>query len=189
MKVPQHQTHRKARARLRLARERIARADYNSAIAFLRSALKQLERDPASPLDRAQCYLELARCHNLQGEHASAIPYCQWAMNLLQHEWNASLIQAEAKLQMGISLLYTGDVRKAQRYLAGAYQTFEAHNQWMKMALCAEHIGILAKQQQQMVRAINALHYARRLYRYLEDLDGVHRIENQLRELIPEEQE
>lgn len=189
MKVPQHQTHRKARARLRLARERIARADYASAIAFLRSALKRLEREPSSSLDRVQCYIELARCYNLQGDHTSAIPYCRWALNLLQQEWKADLAVAEAELQMGIALVHTGDLRHAQGYLTRAYQTFEAHNLWAKAALCAEYIGVLAKQQEQLVRAINAFSYARRLYRLVEDIAGVRRTENQLRELIPEEQE
>lgn len=189
MKAPQHQTHRKAHARLRLARERIARADYESAVAFLRSALKRLEREPASSLDRALCYIELARCYNLQRDHTSAIPYGRWALNLLQQEWNADLAVAEAELQMGIALRCTGDLRNAQRYLARAYETFETHNLWAKAALCAEHIGFLAKQQEQMVRAINAFSYARHLYRQIEDIAGVHRMNNQLRELIPEEQE
>lgn len=189
MKAPQHQTHRKARARLRLARERIARADYDSAIAFLRSALRRLEREPASSLDRAQCYIELARCYNLQGDYASAIPYCRWALNLLQQEWEADLARAEAELQMGIALVHTGDLRNAQRYLARAYQTFETHNLWAKAALCAEYIGVLAKQQEQVVRAINAFSYARHLYRQIEDIAGVRRTDNQLRELIPEGQE
>lgn len=189
MKAPQHHTHRKARARLRLARERIACADYDSAFAFLRSALKRLEREPASLLDRAQCYTELARCYNLQGDHASAIPYCRWALNLLQREWNADLARAEAELQLGIALVQTGDPRDAQHYLARAYQTFETHGLWAKAALCAEHIGILAKQQEQVVRAINIFSYARRLYRLVEDLAGVHRTDNHLRELIPRERE
>ena len=189
MKAPQHQTHRKVRARLQLARDRIARADYNSAIAYLRSALKRLEREPASVFDRAQCYIELAKCYNLQGEHAEAIPYCRWALNLLQQEWDAELARAEAELEMGIALLHTGDLHKAQRYLARSYQTFEAHHLWAKAAQCVEHIGMLAKRQEQMVRAINAFSYARRLYRQMEDIAGVRRTESQLRELIPEERE
>ncbi len=189
MKAPQHQTHRKVRARLQLARDRIARADYNSAIAFLRSAQKQLEREPASTSDRAQCYIELARCYNLQGEHTSAIPYCQWALNLLQQEWDAELARAEAEMEMGIALLHTGDLQRAQRYLARSYQTFEAHRLWTKAAHCVEHIGMLAKRLEQVVRAINAFSYARYLYRQVENLAGVRRMENQLRELIPEERE
>jgi tetratricopeptide (TPR) repeat protein len=187
MKAPQHQTHRKARARLRLARDRIARADYGSAILFLRSALKRLEKEPASASDRAQCYIELARCYNLQGEHDSAIPYCRWALNLLRQEWDAELAQAEAEMELGIALLHTGEWRQAQRYLARSYQTFEAHHLWAKAARCVENIGTLAKRQEQIVRAINAFSYARHLYRQVEDLAGVHRTESQLRELIPKE--
>lgn len=187
MKAPQHQTHRKVRARLRLARDRIARADYGSAIVFLRSALKRLEKEPASASERAQCYIELAKCHNRQGDYASAIPYCQWALNLLQQEWDAELAQAEAELELGIALLHTGELREAQRYLARSYHTFESRHLWAKAAQCAENIGILAKRQENIVRAINAFSYARRLYRQMEDLAGVHRTESQLRELIPEE--
>lgn len=189
MKVPQHQTHRKVRARLQLARDRIAQADYNSAIAFLRSALKRLEGEPASASVRAQCYIELAKCYNLQGEHAAAIPYCQWALNLLQQEWGTDLARAEAEMEMGIALLHTGDLHKAQRYLARSYQTFEADHFWAKAAYCVEHIGVLAKRQEQVVRAINAFSYARQLYRQMENIAGVRRVENQLRELIPEERE
>jgi hypothetical protein len=50
-----------------------------------------------------------------------------------------------------------------------------------------ENIGLLAKRQEQIVRAINAFSYARHLYRQIEDIAGVHRAETQLRELIPEE--
>lgn len=187
MKAPQHQTHRKVRARLRLARDRIARADYGSAIAFLRSALKRLEKEPASASDRAQCYIDLAKCYNRQGDHASAIPYCRWALNLLQQEWNAGLAQAEAEMELGIALLHTGELREAQRYLARSCEAFEAHHLWAKAAQCVENIGILAKRQEQIVRAINAFSYARRLYRQIEDLAGVRRMENHLRDLIPEE--
>ncbi len=187
MKAPQHQTHRKARARLRLARERIARADYGSAILFLRSALKRLEKEPASASDRAQCYIELARCYNLRGEHELAIPYCRWALNLTAQEWDAELAQAEAEMELGIALLHTGEWHQAQRHLVRSYQTFEACHLWAKAARCVENIGLLAKRQEQIVRAINAFSYARYLYRQIEDIAGLHRTETQLRELIPEE--
>lgn len=187
MKASPYRTPRKARARLRLARDRIAQADYSSAIPFLRSALRQLEREPASLLDRAQCYIELARCYNLQGDHPLATPYCRWALNLLRREWNAELERAEAELELGIALAHTDQLHAAQRHLTSAYRTFEAYRLWAKAALCIEHLGMLARQQEQVVRAINAFHYAKRLYQQVEDLAGVHRMENQLRELIPKE--
>lgn len=154
---------------------------------FLRSALKRLEKEPASACDRAQCYTELARCYNLRGEHTSAIPYCRWALNLLAQEWDAELAQAEAEMELGIALLHTGEWRQAQRHLVRSYQTFEAFHLWAKAARCVENIGLLAKRQEQIVRAINAFSYARHLYRQIEDIAGVHRAETQLRELIPEE--
>lgn len=185
MKTVQHQqARRKARAWLQLARDRIARADYSSAVAFLRSALKRLERDPASLLDRAQCYIEIARCYNMQGEHADAVPYCQWALNLLQHEWEAEVLRAQAQMELGFALLHLGETARAQQLLLDAYPVFEHHQHWHHLALCAERIGILAKQLEQPVRAINAFSYARRLYRYQEDVQGLLRVESQLRELI-----
>lgn len=186
MKTVQRQARRKALARIQLARDRMARADYASAIAFLHSALKCLERDPASALDRAQCYVELARCYNLQGEYAKAVPYCRWALNLLRQEWHSDLEQAQAQMEMGFALLHLGELSQAQTLLLNAYRTFEQHEQWRDIALCAERIGLLAKQMEQPIRAINAFSYARRLYRLQEDLQGAQRADAHLRELISE---
>lgn len=187
MKATQQQIHRKALARLRMARDRIARADYASAIAFLRSALRQLEKDPGSSFDRALCYIELARCHNLQGDHEMALTYAQWAKNLLRREWNSALALADANLELGAALVRLGDLQSAQRHLASAYETFSAHGAWAKAGACLENIGLLAKQQEQIVRAINALNVAKRMYRQVEDVAGVLRTDHHLRELIPKE--
>lgn len=187
MSTSPQQIHRKAIARLRMARERIAHADYGTAIAFLRSALRRLEKDPTSSSDRALCYIELARCYNRQGDYTQAVAYAQWAKNLLRNDWNSTLPLAEANLELGIALARTGNLQTAQKPLASAYETFVAHNLLAKAGICMEHIGLVAKQQEQIVRAINAFHFAKRLYRQVEDVAGLQRVNSQLRELIPKE--
>lgn len=187
MNTSQQRPHRKVLARLRMARDRIARADYGSAIALLRSALRQMEKDPASSFDRALCYIELARCYNRQGDYTTASAYAQWAKNLLRDEWDAKLALAEANLELGISFTRTGDLQRAQRCLASAYETFTTHNLWVKAGECMENIALLAKQQEHLVRAINALAFAKRFYQQVEDITGVLRVNSQLRELIRKE--
>lgn len=170
-----------------MARHRMARADYDSAIAFLRSALKQLEKDPSSTVDRTLCYIELARCYNLRGEHSTALAYAQWATNLLRNEWDVTLMRAEANLELGKALTNAAKPNEAHGYLISAYETFIAHNLWSKAAACMESIGMLARREGQIVRAINAFSLAKQLYRQAEDLDGVHRCDSYRRELTPKE--
>ncbi len=187
MKATQHEIRRKARARLRLARDRIARADYAAAMDVLRSTLRQLEKEPHSHVERAQCYIELARCYNQQGQHASAITHAQWALNVLRNEWDAEIALAEAHLEMGTALVRTGRYPEAQEHLTTAYRTFIGHSLWAKAARCLETIGVLARQDEQVVRAINAFNFAKQLYQQVEDTAGVQRTKSALRELIPKE--
>jgi tetratricopeptide (TPR) repeat protein len=187
MEIWQHPTQRKVRARLRMARDRIARADYRSAIVFLQSALKRLEREPASLVDRALCYIELARCLNLQGEPGQAAVYARWALNLLRSAWEVEIPEAEARLELGRALVRTGDLQEAQQLLSRAYRTFVQHENWAQAAICLENVGILAKRQEHLVRAINAFHFAKQLYHQIEDIEGLRRAELQLRDLIPQE--
>jgi tetratricopeptide (TPR) repeat protein len=170
-----------------MARDYIARADYRSALSFLRSALRGLEKEPASSIDRAYCYIELARCYNLQGEAEGAAYYAQWALNLLRNVWGAEIAEADARLELGLANMQVGNWRKAERLLVDAYDAFAKHQMWGKAAKCVENIGLLAKQQGQIVRAINALSFARRLYQQIEDMDRIRRTEQLLRELITED--
>lgn len=170
-----------------MARERIARADYFAAMEFLRSALKQLERDPDSHHERAQCYIEMARCLNQRGEYASALDYARWAKNLLRKGWDVDVMLAEADLEIGFAEVRTGEYREAQRHLARAYSTFARRAALAKAAACLESIGVLARQSEQVARAINAFNFARQLYRQVEDVGGIQRTTSHLQELIPTE--
>lgn len=187
MEATQQRRQRKARARLQMARDRIASADYTAAMNLLHSALRQLEREPGSHIERAQCYVEMARCQNQQGLHSSALTYALWARNLLRDEWNADLTLAEAELQIGTALVRVGGTPEAHRYLARAYKVFAERGLWALAAACLENMGVLARQNDQIVRAINAFHVAKQLYRQAEDVAGVQRTRSYLRELIPKE--